>query len=161
VSTTPCFGQSELFDSTDQPDHAKAANLCLGLRRPDGSQITKPCPFLAGCKKLLDDTLETYGKGGPRGTWAGILVEGAAPMRKFVSVGDCPTCGATDGRVCTSANGKAVGKSHVSRGGTPPTCGICLQGFTPNAKRLRYCSDACAHTARLAVKARSYAKAAA
>jgi hypothetical protein len=74
---TPCHGHTALFDSTDQPDHARAQNMCLGLRRPDGSQITKPCPFLAGCKKLLDDTLETYGKGGPRGTWAGILVDAA------------------------------------------------------------------------------------
>jgi hypothetical protein len=74
---TPCHGESASFDSTDQKDHAFAKSLCLGLRRPDGSQITKPCPMLGPCKKLLDDTLEEYGKGGPRGTWAGILVDAA------------------------------------------------------------------------------------
>jgi hypothetical protein len=71
---TPCHGESASFDSTDQKDHAFAKSLCLGLRRPDGSQITKPCPMLGPCKKLLDDTLEAYGKDSVSGTWAGVLV---------------------------------------------------------------------------------------
>jgi hypothetical protein len=71
----PCFGQSELFDSTNAEDHRRAKLVCLGRRRPDGSQITPPCPLLAACKSTLDAAREEYGvTHGPEGTWAGLLV---------------------------------------------------------------------------------------
>jgi hypothetical protein len=78
MNTPPCFGKSELFDSVQRDDHRAAKIHCLGRRRPDGSQITPPCPFLAGCKRTLDAAREEFGiPHGPEGTWAGLLVTAA------------------------------------------------------------------------------------
>jgi hypothetical protein len=78
MNTRPCLGQHELFDSTARDDHQNAKIVCLGRTRPDGSQITPRCPFLAECKKTLDATRDEFGiPHGPEGTWAGLLVTAA------------------------------------------------------------------------------------
>ena len=77
--STPCQGLSQLFESTELEDHNHAKAICLGRKRPDGTQITPRCPFIDGCKQLLDQTLADYGvTHGPAGTWAGHLVIGGA-----------------------------------------------------------------------------------
>lgn len=63
----PCVGLWWLFDSTEQADHRRAADLCA------------TCPRLDACRNQLaaeldmSHTMRAAG-GGPRGTWAGELV---------------------------------------------------------------------------------------
>lgn len=58
----PCVGRWELFDSTDQADHAKAAALC------------NECPIRKTCEQIALNQRDTAtGKLGVEGTWAGSL----------------------------------------------------------------------------------------
>lgn len=67
---TPCFGKSELFDSTHEADHKEARALC------------RVCPELAKCKAELRAVSKAAANGGgPEGTWAGKLV-GPRPARR-------------------------------------------------------------------------------
>jgi hypothetical protein len=78
MTTVPCASDPELFASTERRHHEFAKVTCLGRRRPDGSQVTAPCFFLAQCKKDLDAAREEFGvPHGPEGTWAGLLVTAA------------------------------------------------------------------------------------
>lgn len=63
---TPCHRQSALFDSTEPGHHAQAKALC------------DACPFAGPCAEALRDTIATWGydrSHGPRGTWAGRLLD--------------------------------------------------------------------------------------
>ena len=78
MTAVPCASDPGLFSSTERQNHELAKITCLGRRRPDGSQITAACFFLAQCKKDLDAAREEFGiPHGPEGTWAGLLVTAA------------------------------------------------------------------------------------
>lgn len=60
--TTPCFGQSDLFDRTDLAGHARAREIC------------STCPAIDACRENLRKTQAmVMPKYGPEGTWAGVL----------------------------------------------------------------------------------------
>ncbi len=56
-----CAGRWELFDSTDERDHAIAKKLCGG------------CDFAVQCRALLESCDRSQRGGSPQGTWAGRL----------------------------------------------------------------------------------------
>ncbi len=62
--TSPCAGQSRLFDSTLLTDHMEAAKLCA------------TCPMIAECQERLEECASSWEgrSGGPEGTWAGQLI---------------------------------------------------------------------------------------
>lgn len=72
-----CIGQSALFDSTDPRDHDVARRLC------------RACDLLTACRTDLAQVQRDHAgagpSGGPRGTWAGVLVASAAELRKVRS----------------------------------------------------------------------------
>jgi hypothetical protein len=87
----PCTNNPTLFESTNLNDHADAKLHCLGRRRPDGSQITAPCPILTECRRILDQTLADFPRG-PEGTWAGMFIAAgthkAPPTRDLARIAD-------------------------------------------------------------------------
>lgn len=72
-----CRGKHELFDSTWEPDHREAAELCA------------QCPAIGACGELLvESSQKAYGggKGGYiQGTWAGQLFGQVGKPRPVVS----------------------------------------------------------------------------
>ena len=63
MSTPPCTGKHEIFDSTHWLDHRMASAICAD------------CPMIEACRDRLAETreLSVYG-GDPEGTWAGELI---------------------------------------------------------------------------------------
>ena len=71
IGTTPCYGKSALFDSTDLYDHEAAKELCMA------------CPTLTACMAHLLEVKRTSGPfGQPEGTWAGELLEDKRPAER-------------------------------------------------------------------------------
>lgn len=127
---TACLGQTALFLSTDARDHAEAANLCA------------TCPVLTWCREKTKAALRAS-PGGVDGTWAGDLYRDGRLISNKASIGECPDCGAQDGKPCQSARGKVIGQPHLSRVQGRPSCGICGTEFKPTRRRFRYCSEGC------------------
>jgi hypothetical protein len=120
VSTRPCLGQHELFDSVARDDHRAAKIICLGRQRPDGSQITPRCPFLAECKATLDAAREEFGiPHGPEGTWAGLLVTAAAGVTEDFTRNRDPARIAAEEAAYTDRQAREA-KTAVARGDRSP-----------------------------------------
>ena len=62
--STPCYGQSALFDSTEQADHLKARALCA------------TCPALRACATTAATMPDA------EGTWAGKLRGNIGALRR-------------------------------------------------------------------------------
>lgn len=73
--STPCYGKSELFDSTDLHDHHEAAALC------------KTCPAILACRMSTPPRTEF-----PVGTWAGLLYTISAKYPVAERVARCVVC---------------------------------------------------------------------
>lgn len=126
-----CNGNTYLFDSTNNTDHERAREFC------------DECPAFDWCHQLARDTQRAY-PGGLEGTWAGSLYRDGRLITGNASVGNCPACGATDGRQCQSKNGKPASTPHLARVTGDQTCRICSATFRPTRRHLRYCSEPCA-----------------
>lgn len=92
MTTTPCVGKSELFDSRDLNDHHEAKRLC------------RSCPVINECAQLLAAAREAATGGpdcGPQGTWAGKFVGRPETSRRA-------ECGTDSGYYRHNRNGEAA-----------------------------------------------------
>lgn len=64
--STPCYGQSRLFDSTEPADHRKARDICAGC----------PAAQFAACHETAKTLRDK------EGTWAGKLYGDIGPLRR-------------------------------------------------------------------------------
>lgn len=74
----PCAHNPALFESVNRADHRRAAAICA------------TCPVIAWCAKNLAEVKAKYGYApnmGPRGTWAGRLLNPQTPRKRCGTTG--------------------------------------------------------------------------
>lgn len=103
--TTPCAGKPTLFESVRPDYHQQAAALCA------------QCHARAACLQLLEDTRRDWGRNGPQGTWAGLLIQPRDPDRP-------DGCG-------------TLGGYYAHRRGKGPICADCREAWNIYQRTLR------------------------
>lgn len=134
MTVKKCEGWPDLFLATDAATHRYAAAICA------------TCPALSWCRNEAKKAQQAF-PGGLEGTWAGDLYVNGRVVSGKASFGDCPTCGAVDGKPCTSRFGNVLGQPHLARYKADPRCRICGTTFKATRRRYNHCSDACSREA--------------